>query len=105
MRSAIMASDVVIPATSEAGAVSRLLGVHLPGPLDCAGITVPLDDDGVPGDPDARALVASRNIARPHRGVGERKGLGNSRPRGDEGRPAGAPVVIHLLRYAAHDLT
>jgi len=32
-------------------AVSRLLGVDLPGPLDSAGITVPLDDDGVLGDP------------------------------------------------------
>jgi hypothetical protein len=51
VRSAIMASGVVIPATSGAGAVSRLLGVDLPGPLDSAGITVPLDDDGVPGDP------------------------------------------------------
>ena len=46
-----MASGVVIPATSGAGAVSRLLGVDLPGPLDSAGITVPLDDDGVLGDP------------------------------------------------------
>lgn len=51
VRSAILASGSVLPITSGAGAVSRPLGVNLRGPLDSAAFTVPVADDGVPGDP------------------------------------------------------
>lgn len=48
-RGGILASGAVIPATHGAAAVSNVLGVDLPGPLDSAGLTVPINDHGVPG--------------------------------------------------------
>lgn len=50
-RSAIVASGAVIPHESGAGSVSQIMGVQLPGPLDSAGITVPISAAGVPGAP------------------------------------------------------
>jgi hypothetical protein len=50
-RSAILASGVVIPAVPGAAGVSRILNVHLSGPLDSAGYTIPLDAAGLPGEP------------------------------------------------------
>jgi hypothetical protein len=50
-RSAILASGAVIPLAAGAGEVSRVLGVQVNGPLDSAGMTVPLDSRGLPGEP------------------------------------------------------
>ena len=41
----------MIPLAAGAGEASRVLGVQLGGPLDSAGITVPLDRQGMPGEP------------------------------------------------------
>jgi hypothetical protein len=48
-RSGILESGSVLPTEPGAGAVARLLGLRLPGPLDSAGVTVPISGDGVPG--------------------------------------------------------
>jgi hypothetical protein len=48
-RGGILASGAVLPIAAGAGAVSRVLGVDLTGPLDSAGHTVPISDRGVPG--------------------------------------------------------
>lgn len=48
-RGGILASEVVIPIASDAGEVSNVLGVAVPGPLDSAGFIVPIDHRGVPG--------------------------------------------------------
>jgi hypothetical protein len=50
-RAGIMESEVVIPLTSDAGAVSNVLGVSVPGPLDSAGFMVPVSSQGLPGAP------------------------------------------------------
>lgn len=50
-RAGIMDSEVVIPLANDAGAVSNVLGVAVPGPLDSAGFMVPLDNQGLPGAP------------------------------------------------------
>jgi hypothetical protein len=41
-QSATLESDSVLPTAAGAGAVSRLLGAQLPGPLDSAGVTMPV---------------------------------------------------------------
>jgi hypothetical protein len=48
LRRAIWASGALQPAAPEAGEVSKLLGVALPGPLDSAGYLVPLDANDLP---------------------------------------------------------
>jgi hypothetical protein len=50
VRSGILESGAVLPTEPGAGAVARLLGLSLPGPLDSAGVTVPISADGTPGD-------------------------------------------------------
>lgn len=50
-RTGILQSGVVLPAAPDANAVSQILGVNLSGPLDSAGITVPLTSQGIPGTP------------------------------------------------------
>ncbi|EFG78291.1 hypothetical protein HMPREF0591_1815 [Mycobacterium parascrofulaceum ATCC BAA-614] len=61
VRAGILESGAVLPTEPGAGAVARLLGLRLPGPLDSAGVTVPISDDGVPGDP-VTLLFEVKNI-------------------------------------------
>ena len=41
----------MLPTVPGAGGVSQVLKVDLPGPLDSAGLTVPINAEGVPGTP------------------------------------------------------
>ncbi len=61
MRSAILASGAMQPAVPDAGEVSRLFGVRLPGPVDSAGYLVGVDPSGVP-QPPVTVLVEVKNI-------------------------------------------
>lgn len=60
-RAGILASGAVIPYESGAGPVSQLMGVNLAGPLDSAGIMVPVNDVGVPGTP-VTVLFEVKNV-------------------------------------------
>jgi hypothetical protein len=60
VRSGLLSSGAVQPVHPEAGEVTRLLNVDLPGSLDSAGYTVPLVD-GIPGRP-VTVLVEVKNI-------------------------------------------
>jgi hypothetical protein len=60
-RSAILESGSVLPTAAGAGAVPRLLGAQLPGPLDSAGVTVPVSAESMPGDP-VTLLFEVKNI-------------------------------------------
>lgn len=60
-RAGILESGAVLPTDPGASAVARVLGLRLPGPLDSAGVTVPIDNDGVPGDP-VTLLFEVKNI-------------------------------------------
>lgn len=59
-RAAILASGAVVPIAPDAGEVTRLLNVDLPGPLDSAGFIVPLVD-GLP-QPAVATLFEVKNI-------------------------------------------
>ena len=61
VRSAILASGAMQPAVPDAGEVSRLFGVRLPGPVDSAGYLVGVDPSGVP-QPPVTVLVEVKNI-------------------------------------------
>lgn len=60
-RGGIMASNAVIPLKAGADAVSQIMGVNLAGPLDSAGIMVPVNDVGVPGAP-VTVLFEVKNV-------------------------------------------
>jgi hypothetical protein len=55
VRGGILAAGSLQPAQYDAGPVSQLLGVDLPGPLDSAGYVVPLTA-GIPGQPVTVAI-------------------------------------------------
>lgn len=60
VRSGILLSGGMQPVRADAGEVTRLLNIDLPGPLDSAGYTVPLVN-GLPGTP-VTVLVEVKNL-------------------------------------------
>lgn len=86
-RAGIIASGAVIPAAPDAKAVAQILGVNLAGPLDSAGITVPLNSQGIPGTP-VTLLFEVKNVrqwlypsaAEPYQLLGKAVQLQRARP-------------------------